>query len=78
VQVFQLRPDLIEVCAAWCGGTVLPAVNGGPVLLVPGRDRAARRMAGLGDYVARTGQTFTAEPADGIAQRYQPAQEAAG
>lgn len=74
VQLFQLRPDLVEACRSWCDGDLL-ILNGGPVVLVPGRGPSVRRLAGLGDYVVREGGAFSAQSADGIAQRFQPVEQ---
>lgn len=74
VTAFQLRPDLVEACAAWCDGTVLPAVNGGAAVLAGGRGPAAQRIGGLGDVFVQLGeQRYRAIPAAQIAAQYQPA-----
>lgn len=66
VELYPVRPDNLDDVAEWCrAGRTL--VNGGPALLVDG---GAGGVAGLGDFVVRTGRLFTAEPGAGIAQRY--------
>lgn len=58
--------------AQWCGGEVA-FVSGGPVVVVPGDRPAVERMCGLGDFVARDGDQWHTEVADGLYQRYRPA-----
>lgn len=73
VEVHQLRPDLVDALVEWCEGTQL-TLNGGAVVLLPGRGSSATRLVGLGDYAVRDGATYRAEPAAGFAQRYTPAE----
>ena len=76
VEVFQLRPDLVEQLRAWAGGEVV-FVNDGPAVLLPGAGPAGGRLVGLGDFAVRDGATSQAEPGDGFYRRYQPAAPAA-
>lgn len=72
VEVFQLRPDLVEPFGTWSGGTVV-LLNGGPVVLLTGPAPAGERLVGLGDFGVRTRDgVFYAEPADGFYSRYTP------
>ena len=72
VQVFQLRPDLVEQLRDWSGGQVV-VVNGGPAVLLPGDTPLTTRLVELGNFAVRDGATFQAEPANGFYRRYQPA-----
>jgi hypothetical protein len=73
VEVFQHRPDLTDALVAWSGGEVVESINGGPVVVVPGRDRSTKRIVGLGDYAVKVGDKhFHAAPAAGFSQRYAP------
>jgi hypothetical protein len=73
VEVFLHRPDLTDELVAWSGGKVVTPVNGGPVVVVPGRDNATKRIVGLGDYAVKVADKhFHASPAAGFATRYQP------
>lgn len=73
VEVFQMRPDLVDALLAWSGGDVIGIVNGGPLVLLPGYRRAADRMVGLGDFAVRRGTSFRGYRADGFYQQYTPA-----
>ena len=75
VEVFQLRPDLVDQLRAWARGEEL-FVNGGPAVLLPGTTRFTTRLVGLGGFAVRADGVFHAEPADGFYQRYQPADPA--
>lgn len=77
VQVFQLRPDLVEHLRAWSGGQVV-FVNGGPAVLLPGAAPLTARLVGLGDFAVHDNGAFYREPADGFYRRYQPATTPAG
>lgn len=75
LELFLHRPDLTEDLLAWSGGTVL-TLNGGPVILLPGTAPAGQRLVGLGDHALRSASgQLRAEPADGFATRYQPAEQ---
>lgn len=66
VDVFPLRPDLLDACAAWIGGLVVH-VNQLPAVLLPG----GQGVAGLGDYVVRYGNgAVTRELPGGFDQRF--------
>lgn len=71
VEVFQLRPDLVDEFVAWSDGALLQ-INGGPAVLLPGRAPAKNRFAGLGDFAVLAGTSFHAEPAAGFYARYRP------
>lgn len=72
VELFQHTALNTADVALWCGGETA-MVNGGPVVVVGGTRRAVDRLCGLGDYAARDGDRWWAEPADGLYQRYRPA-----
>lgn len=76
VEVFPLRPDLVQEFVAWTGGEVL-VVNGGQAVLFDGQ------VAGLGDYAVRDADEAAhdharREPAGGFDQRYQLADPGTG
>ncbi len=68
-EVTQLRPDTVEQFVEWSGGTY-DLVNGGPVVLLPGRGPALGRVVGLGDFGVREGERLSGERADGFWQRW--------
>jgi len=63
VTIFPFRADLVEECAAWCGGTVA-FVNGAPALIVDGA------VASLGDYVVEEDGAYLPDRPGGFDQRY--------
>ncbi len=69
VELYPLRPDLIEPFLAWTDGQ-RDLVGGAVVVLLPGNRPALQRIVGLGDYAARRAGKVWAEPAAGIGQRY--------
>jgi hypothetical protein len=72
-EVYQLRPDTVDAFVVWTGGTY-DLVNGGPVVLLPGRGPALGRVVGLGDFAVREGEKLSGERADGFWQRWQIAE----
>lgn len=72
VELFPLRPDLVEQLVAWAGGEHL-LVGGTSAVLLPGVRPVRARLVGLGDYAARSDGKVWAERAAGIAARYVPA-----
>lgn len=69
VEVYQHLPGQTAEFVADTDGDEL-FLNGGPVVLLPGTRKAADRLVGLGDYAAKTGSSWRAEPADGFFARY--------
>lgn len=72
VELYQHTVATTLALAHWAGGEVA-FVNGGPIVIVGGTRRAADRLCGLGDYAVRDGDRWWAEPADGLYQRFRPA-----
>lgn len=75
VEVFQLRPDLVDQLVAWSGGELL-VVNSGPAVLLPGETPVQTRLVSLGDFAVRlVDGSYRPEPADGFWRRYRPADD---
>ncbi|MEV1295766.1 hypothetical protein [Pseudonocardia sp. NPDC049635] len=71
VELYQHRPGQTDALVAWSKGRRL-VVNGMPAVVLPNGD-----PVGLGDYALRFPNTgrLRLEPADGLATRYQLAEQ---